>query len=151
MVLAGRTLPPAPGASRMAALRALHPDRKARGYSQKDASCATRKMRSRLVFFAAVWRGLFFFGYCRFVSSRRQASGDSPPNRPKPCTPSLSTRANFSARAPARDHTRGLTRASQRPRSQCDRTRPAHVLHALAGLIQIVWGLITLLARYHRA
>jgi len=57
-------------------------------------------MRSRLVFFAAVWRGLFFLGYCRFVSSRRQASGDSPPNRPKPCTPSLSTRANFSARAP---------------------------------------------------
>src|SRR5262245_62964751 len=79
LALAGRTLPPAPGASRMAALRALHPDRKARGYSQKDASCATRKMRSRLVFFAAVWRGLFFLGYCRFVSSRRQASGDSPP------------------------------------------------------------------------
>jgi hypothetical protein len=50
----------------MAALRALHPDRKARGYSQKDASCATRKMRSGLVFFAAVWRGLFILGYCRF-------------------------------------------------------------------------------------
>jgi hypothetical protein len=37
----------------MAALRALHPDRKARGYSQKDVSCATRKMGSALVFFAA--------------------------------------------------------------------------------------------------
>jgi hypothetical protein len=37
----------------MAALRALHPDRKARGYSQKDASCATRKMGSAQVFFAA--------------------------------------------------------------------------------------------------
>ena len=50
----------------MAALRALHPDRKARGYSQKDASCATRKMRSELVFCAAVWRGLFFLGNSRF-------------------------------------------------------------------------------------
>ena len=28
----------------MAALRALHPDRKARGYSQKDAPCATAEI-----------------------------------------------------------------------------------------------------------
>jgi hypothetical protein len=54
----------------MAALRALHPDRKARGYSQKDVSCATRKMGSALVFFAARLApplgALFFLGYGRF-------------------------------------------------------------------------------------
>src|SRR5215471_8111353 len=81
ILLAGRTLPPAPGASRMAALRALHPDRKARGYSQKDTGCATRKMGPGLVFFAAIWRGLFFLGHGRFE-----------------CTPSLSAHANFSAK-----------------------------------------------------
>ena len=65
----------------MAALRALHPDRKARGYSQKDTRCATRKMGPGLVFFAAIWRGLFFLGHGRFE-----------------CTPSLSAHANFSAK-----------------------------------------------------
>src|SRR5512140_1166906 len=38
MVLAGRTLPPAPGASRMAALRALHPDRKRADIAKKMAT-----------------------------------------------------------------------------------------------------------------
>ena len=38
----GRNAPAGPGASRMAALRALHPDRKARGYSQKRSASATR-------------------------------------------------------------------------------------------------------------
>jgi hypothetical protein len=56
-------------------------------------------MGSGLVFFAAVWRGLFFLGYGRF--ELRLLLG-----KPAaialgidwPCTPSLSARDNFSAK-----------------------------------------------------
>ncbi len=43
----------------MAALKALHPDREARGYSQKRTVRATRKKRAQTVFFGpgAAWPG----------------------------------------------------------------------------------------------